>query len=753
MAAIAYFDATQVEPLTDDEAPTAFAPPTAAAYPWSQSPANESDPTGDASELTPDLNQAARHLDLLDEDANEFTFQTFDDDKTRKDQRLARVLHGTLDEHARELTRLNRAGAGVFVTVNETNGRGRKKDDITRIRAVFVEDDNGDAPPLPVEPHIVIESSPGKRHSYIRVEGAPPDEFEQVQQTMVDRYGSDPNAKDRARVLRLAGFSHRKTPAHPHQVRIVHESGEQPIKWSEAKRIFPPATATLAPLHKPGTPTATPSGQGAPTAPVTASVITLPAATIEELRDALTHIPADDYTAWVGMGHALKELGAVGRELWEEWSKTSPKWQDTDRNRWAGFAGDRTGYRAVFSEAQRHGWVNPLAGSAPAQAGGFVDGFVGGMPDPAPPETKIRLCDMARLGTVELPPPAFVIYPYVPRGYVTMLGGHGGSGKSALGLVLAAHVACGRDWGPLKVTRARVLIVSYEDGEDLVFWRLANIAREYDLPFDELRASIEVMDASEADPMCYEFSDGGVRRLMPSHEGKRIQDRILEQRFDLVVIDNASDTFDGDENNRRQVRAFMKFCAACVKPHGGAVLLLAHIDKNAAKFGANKNSYSGSTGWHNSARSRIALIDNEIHHEKLNVGKALKDPISISWTELGVPIPDTGDGKSVSQSIIDHADDRALIACFQAASEAGETVPAAATGPSTFVHVLTAFPECPKPLRDDKRRFKAAILRLVRDGRVIRETYTTHHRHQRTRYVLAPETDAPVCANAEPTQH
>ena len=52
-----------------------------------------------------------------------------------------------------DLVELNLQGAGIFVTVNATDGRGRKKENIARIRAVWQEDDVGNAPALPCEPH------------------------------------------------------------------------------------------------------------------------------------------------------------------------------------------------------------------------------------------------------------------------------------------------------------------------------------------------------------------------------------------------------------------------------------------------------------------------------------------------------------------------------------------------------------------------------------------------------------------------
>jgi Primase C terminal 2 (PriCT-2) len=45
--------------------------------------------------------------------------------------------------------------------------------------------------------------------------------------------------------------------------------------------------------------------------------------------------------------------------LWEEWSRKSEKYQEEDTLRvWHSFRPERTGYQAVFAEAQRQGWTN-----------------------------------------------------------------------------------------------------------------------------------------------------------------------------------------------------------------------------------------------------------------------------------------------------------------------------------------------------------------------------------------------------------
>lgn len=92
---------------------------------------------------------------------------------------------------------------------------------------------------------------------------------------------------------------------------------------------------------------------------------------IKDLRDALFSMPADDYDLWIAMGQALRWI-VGGYELWAKWSATSVKYQcDSDLARWTGFAGDNTGYEAVFSRAQSMGWSNPRSKRPEAQTVGF----------------------------------------------------------------------------------------------------------------------------------------------------------------------------------------------------------------------------------------------------------------------------------------------------------------------------------------------------------------------------------------------
>lgn len=119
----------------------------------------------DRTDLKPDLNMARRFLTILSE-SNEteekFTFQIFPDRKDIASGVHADVMHGSLADVEGKLIAANCNGCGVFVTVNRTDGKGRKGENIIGIRALFVDLDG--APLQPVldaclSPHMVIQTN------------------------------------------------------------------------------------------------------------------------------------------------------------------------------------------------------------------------------------------------------------------------------------------------------------------------------------------------------------------------------------------------------------------------------------------------------------------------------------------------------------------------------------------------------------------------------------------------------------------
>ncbi|MBF0371588.1 MAG: primase C-terminal domain-containing protein [Magnetococcales bacterium] len=188
--------------------------------------------------LVPNLQPANSFLSQLCH-GSIITFQTFADGTQDNSSRLIRVMHGNLDQHAEELTRLNQSRAGIFFTVNETDGQGRKKGNITKVRAVFVDLDGAPLEPVqnaPLKPHIVVESSQGKYHAYWLVDSIRLEEFTLIQTALAQRFEGDSKVKDLPRVMRLPGFYHRK--GEPFLVKVLDSIERNRYARSEFLEAF-----------------------------------------------------------------------------------------------------------------------------------------------------------------------------------------------------------------------------------------------------------------------------------------------------------------------------------------------------------------------------------------------------------------------------------------------------------------------------------------------------------------------------------
>lgn len=180
-------------------------------------------------------------------------WQTFDDPKPNAKARgeLSHTLHGPLEATAHALRTLNRKGAGVFASVCETDGRGRKKSNIIAARAWWCDVDTKegreplDLARLPLPPSMTVQT-PGGWHLYWLAE-APMSfrddarrleheaEVRAIAQAL-EPFGGDLKACDVARVLRVPGFLHRKTE--PRRVELVHADGPRYTR-EQIRAAFP----------------------------------------------------------------------------------------------------------------------------------------------------------------------------------------------------------------------------------------------------------------------------------------------------------------------------------------------------------------------------------------------------------------------------------------------------------------------------------------------------------------------------------
>jgi archaellum biogenesis ATPase FlaH len=250
---------------------------------------------------------------------------------------------------------------------------------------------------------------------------------------------------------------------------------------------------------------------------------------------------------------------------------------------------------------------------------------------------------MAALGH-QLPPlPRSWWGQYMPPGHVLLFSAHGGAGKSTISTMLSVCLSMGIDFLGLPTRRANVLYFSAEDPASLVLRRMQKACLHMGVDPNAVRERLHLIDATEGHPELFtELRVDGVRRGMETSTYEHLRQYIEEHEIDVVIVDNSSDVFNADEINRSLVRAFMRSLALLVRARGGSVVLLAHVDKTTARsLNASGDSYSGSTAWHNSARTRAFLrVDKDgaltLVHEKNNLGPREPD-LQLEWPKDSLP--------------------------------------------------------------------------------------------------------------------
>ncbi len=192
--------------------------------------------------MAPQREMAQAFLHWLDAGAQGFAYRTFSDTpytRQRGFDPLERALYGSLDACWAELEELNRAGAVVAVTINQTSGNGRGVDDIERVRALFLDDDRGMAPDLfSLPPHCRVETSEGHNHYYWLVNGLETEAFTQAQRRLAARYGGDDRVCALNQAMQLPGFWRRRRLDQPHLQRVSYRAHPRPYTPDSLSRLW-----------------------------------------------------------------------------------------------------------------------------------------------------------------------------------------------------------------------------------------------------------------------------------------------------------------------------------------------------------------------------------------------------------------------------------------------------------------------------------------------------------------------------------
>lgn len=379
----------------------------------------------------------------------------------------------------------------------------------------------------------------------------------------------------------------------------------------------------------------------------------------------------------------------------------------------------------------------PYLESEPAPAGADDS-----LPEPQPLVDLPRV-DVAGVIDTPSPPPDFVWDGMVPCGHVCLLSGHGGSGKSTFALQLAVATAMGLPLLGIPTRPGRALFFSGEDAGPLLRHRLAAVCRTLDISPHALAEHLLVLDATESPALGESIRDRETGRdfIAPTTVYGRLWEILTEHRPVLVVVDNASDVFEGNENDRSQVRGFVRSLAKICRQVGShpAILLLTHTPKQAV--GGRGESYSGSTAWHNSARARLSLTPTKnddsrltLSLDKLNIGPRTAEPLHLVRSHGGVLELDEGAHNAEdAPSEPPTTTLLRLLADFVRRGERVSPEPKAHTNAWAMLREETGFP---------RKRYRnagallTAMRQLERDGLISREDYRDAHRKTRTAWAL-----------------
>lgn len=364
---------------------------------------------------------------------------------------------------------------------------------------------------------------------------------------------------------------------------------------------------------------------------------------------------------------------------------------------------------------------------------------------------RISLTD---LGKKKPSRPEFIMTG-LPVGYATGCFGHGGVGKSGIELMRAACIASGKRFHGMETEQRRVLYLSCEDRRDVLHWRLARICEHLHIDLASLDGWLSIIDLVGHDAVLFSSETRGGGKALTAAYGL-LAERINEYGSEVVFVDGISDAYGGNENARGEVKRFVNSLVGLIPPKRGAVILIGHIDKAAARMGAGTEGYSGSTAWHNSVRARWYLrpMGREGDEEQADrAGKLVLELQKSNFGDVGTQIELEWDSEAhlhvgtfrepptERDRAREEQEARAgIIAALRECSGSNTPVPAARSGGRTAYHVLFAAEGFPKSLKDapGRRRFWKLIEGLIHSGAVIVGSHKKLNRHVIETLELAP---------------
>lgn len=343
------------------------------------------------------------------------------------------------------------------------------------------------------------------------------------------------------------------------------------------------------------------------------------AQTFDDLRSALKHVDADDYTTWVNVGMVLKPYGENGYKVWTEWSATSDKFDaQAQRRKWERDISHPHSitYRSIFRMAIDAGW----AGNTKKQQQAPGEDF-----HPMSLERK------APSGASQVQVIEYLFDHFMSTG-INVMAGAPGVGKTTLvvPLALAAAHLCPSNF-PLKPTIRRNVIIITESViqvQRVVYsmysWGCTgHAAADFD-------ARVRVLPAMRLDPkIVAEVADEYRGWTTPNLRADGTEYMALP----LVVFDTANAVFDlENENDNAEVGKAMAHMKQSFT--GFPIIIVSHTSKILGTGDSDFLSPRGASAWTGDAQGVYTVFKDGDDAEAPRVMKATKVRFPTTFSEM-----------------------------------------------------------------------------------------------------------------------
>ena len=324
------------------------------------------------------------------------------------------------------------------------------------------------------------------------------------------------------------------------------------------------------------------------------------------------------------------------------------------------------------------------------------------------------------------------------RGHYSMLVAKGGSGKTAVAILLAVAAATGRsDIAGMHVhSQLRVLFITGEDSADEMRRRIWAVCKHHGIDPSDLGDRLCILPARDVGGITLNSVASGGFGCVSEDGFRRLESLLRQHRADILILDPLVSFCPGGLNDNSVASAVMGQLSDLAVQANCAMVLVHHVGKASVREGAEASAMAGlgAVSITSHARAVFAIMNptseeagkNGIMPEEAwrhvylaNAKTNLTPPQDAIWYKLhSVELPNSDpangypDGDKVQAaapftpgtpaSLYQHAALRAALAVLAVGSSAGPFSPSGQSGPRNYRSAVATglepfFPNATKP--------------------------------------------------------